>query len=185
MSEKTLRAELPMAPLGRRIERLAAALLAIPAGVDQHGHAYAAWSFMSVPAMLAPTDYQGDTFGFVADCHYEGDETGVVLAAIVEEQVGHASPPFQQIFVGFIDCGSAPPLTLSPFDLFDPIARRAYVRDPMWTVPPAELAVARSVASLSVAWAQDAMFGPHGARAFEWVSGHHWQSPENLDIAGI
>lgn len=151
MSELTWRAEYPLGAVGPRIEALAVALATLPANPER---TWEPWLALSVPGQLR--DAAGAAFGvgFVARCRYDGRRRGWVLLAAYEEQIAQTPKPFQQAFLGFVDCRREPPPTLNPLELFDPYARRDFARSPMWTIAPARDLVSTTFDALNERWTE-------------------------------
>jgi hypothetical protein len=93
--------------------------------------------------------------------------------ALNEELIAKGTSSFQQFFVSFLDCERQPEES-DPLKVFDPHARRRFVRSEMWIFDPAEELVLETVRLLQDTWAR--FHAPSPAPPFDMQSGR-WVTP--------
>jgi hypothetical protein len=148
-----MRAEYPISAFGSRVVALFRAVMGLSGRPDESTFAYEPWTPLSLPAEAPGFDGQ-PTFMFSAICRYQGAQPGAVLLIVTEEQMRQAAPPFQQCHIAFIDCAHEPPPSLNPLELFDPYARRQFVREPMWSAAPADQLAREALEAMRYAWSR-------------------------------
>lgn len=149
--DKTFHAQYDTSQPGLWVSMAAKAILALKPAVISSDGGWDAWFPLSVPGQLVSTLTSHAGHGFIAKTRYGSDQPGWILLAVIEEYVTGA-PPFQQTFIGFVDCQADPPMRINPLELLELEFRRGYERPRMWSTAVAEQVVATTFQTIEQAW---------------------------------